>query len=734
VNQLEEVLNLMGNGFQENSGIADLYLNFVKPMFEYLAKSLLPNENFAINLPPKQVFVLMQISTIMILKHLNNIEKTCCDQALEFRKELQKFYNQLDIVELNKCMVGISNDLKLNSTIKITNPQIPSQMLDIYTTYFKKMLESKTFLNSLDYLNSIDQNIKKITNSVSFSSMRLDLKVPNFDIPMEIQDDIPFVDLGVQFDGTDFIKYLIDNNPTQCRKASSSKLSPLDRNCFDGIDRIVKKMTDSIKNVMTGDDEIALEENINKKIELEIQPMIVEMLDDLKNINIIAQEYVSDTYSKMDQLVNQSLKNINPEMVDIEKYAFDSIEQMAKLTQFIGRIDKYCVMLDEKIKEHYELRHELYRAHLVEKSILKYAPEAIIKSEQFILSYFKFDWLKYFFNYVTNDMFGWLKKFNIMFDKNYMIVMGSINTRVVSQFLLSIDDDEGFFNNKDVKNQVEQEFYDSLEPSLGQFMRLIIHKLIKIGSTIDKNQTINILELNSNDKMLLSKNRLDANHSLCFSNIGLSNRSLNVLLFSTDFIYLSALIKCSLSQNFEATNEILEYLNNEMNDNLTNIVYVRWLLWACVFYGTITGNDWIGCCIKLDKKKHPALVSALVKHLGHSKLNNISIINETITVDLVKANQSVKINSNKFKTHQFDKYPKLEEFLTFEQSDNVSQHKVQFETSTNDIYKDLKNKFVLLNMFGGVLGSSEMYYFDKIRKEFRLVVVEKKTLQIHIFD
>ena len=109
----------------------------------------------------------------MILKHLNNIEKTCCDQALEYRKELQKFYDTLDFLELNKCVIGISSDLKLNSTLKITNPQIPSQMLGIYTTFFNNMLDNKSIVNSLEYLNSIDQNIRKISISSEVGNLHV---------------------------------------------------------------------------------------------------------------------------------------------------------------------------------------------------------------------------------------------------------------------------------------------------------------------------------------------------------------------------------------------------------------------------------------------------------------------------------------------------------------------------------------------------------------------------------
>jgi hypothetical protein len=734
INHLEDVLTSIGNGLQEHLGIADLYLNFVKPMFEYLSNSLLPKENMSNNLPPKQVYVLMQISIIMILKHLNNIEKTCCDQSLEFRKELQKFYDNLDITLLNKCVVAISNDLRLNSTIKITNVQIPSQMLGIYTTFFKSMLENKVFVDSLGYLNSIDQNIKKITNSVSFGSMRLDLKVPNFEIPAEVQDEIPFVDLGVQFDGGDFIKYLIDNNSTQCRKASSiqnpNQLSPLDRNCFEGIEKIVQKMTDSIKNIVN--DENVLEEDKKKRVEEEIQPLIVNLLDDLKNINIIAQDYVSDTYNQMDQLVNKTLSSINPEIVDMEQYAYDSLEQLAKLTRFIKRIDQYCLFLDEKIKEHYELRHELYIAHLIEKSILKYAPEAIIKSEQFLISFFKVDWLSFFFKFASNNLFSWFEPFNNMFDKNYMVVLGSINTRVVTQFLLANDDDEHFYNNKQIKQQTEKEFYDSLEPSLGTFLKFVIHKLIKIGNSIDKNQTHTTLSMNSKDKMVLSKSKPEQKHVMCFSNIAQSNRSLNVILFSCDFIILSTLIKCSLEQKPETMNEFFTYLNNETTESLTNIVYVRWLLWSSVFFGTLVGNDWINCSIRLDKNKYSMLSSALKKHVEFSKLQNISCNENIITVELVQANQAVRalVNSNKLKTHPVDKYPNLNDFLTFEQSDYMLQHSPNFYSQENEFYKVLQSKLVLLNKFGGVLSSTEIFYFDKSQSQFGLVNIEKKNFQI----
>ena len=57
-------------------------------------------------------------------------------------------------------------------------------------------------------------------------------------------------------------------------------------------------------------------------------------------------------------------------------------------------------------------------------------------------------------------------------------------------------------------------------------------------------------------------------------------------------------------------------------------------------------------------------------------------------------------------------------------------HKPNYEDQSSDFYKLLKTKLVLLNKLGGVLGSSELYFFDKDKNQFGLVNVEKKFLQI----
>jgi len=158
-NELENILNSLLSNTVESYGLDDLYLKFIKPLFDYLTKMLLPTHEYV---EPNQAFVLMKITLVIIVKHLNTIEKSCCNEILEFRKRLQNYYKEMECDELDKCILTINPKIKLNSVLKSVGPQLPMQLLKLYTSFFKNMLDSGSFVNGLQYMNKLDKSLKRV--------------------------------------------------------------------------------------------------------------------------------------------------------------------------------------------------------------------------------------------------------------------------------------------------------------------------------------------------------------------------------------------------------------------------------------------------------------------------------------------------------------------------------------------------------------------------------------------
>ena len=225
---MEQMLSSLNNGTDEIHSLSDVYLRYVKPFYMFLSKTLIPPEinesfqnEFNYQIPPKQAYIFMQISIIIIAKRLTDLERACCKSIIEYRKHLENIYKDLDLAEMSKSLNLINKDLKLNSSRKLDVPALPSEVLQIYTTYFKNIIKNSAgFMSGLKYLNDINKNMRKLLNSFNYTSLRLEQKIEIFEVPEELQEFIPFI--GFQSDDQNIIKMILDENRNPCRKASGN--------------------------------------------------------------------------------------------------------------------------------------------------------------------------------------------------------------------------------------------------------------------------------------------------------------------------------------------------------------------------------------------------------------------------------------------------------------------------------------------------------------------------------
>jgi len=499
----------------------------------------------------------------------------------------------------------------------------------------------------------------------------------------------------------------------------SRTINDNDSSCLKNLDSIVRKISDLVDDGVVGE-----------KKSSTIQNLFDELLESLKNINLISQNYVSKTFMELDKQALDFLKGIN---IKDDEHALDSFKHLTKMIQLLKSVDDYTKYIDGKINQHLVLRHQLHRTLLIEKSIIKYAAETILRADHFILSFFKCDWSKHFFKFLCNDLFGWLKEFNQSFEPNYLLVLGSVNSRVLAQFLYKSDN---FFNNSILIQNIEQEYYESLDPSLGCFLRLILQKMIAAEQNVQ--QFVSHLDTNSSDKMTLTKTKNQPNNAThFFSTIGHANRSLNILLFSVDYIVLSMYVKSLLLDEY--TTELAsfhKYINEQQVESLTSIVYTRWLLWACILFGRCEGFDWGNCCINLDKIKYYDVVNGIRNQLTFNTSLHASNVADGVQIELVQATNTVRtvIDQNKLSEYHKmpEKFPSLEELVSMEMGEtNLTAHVPTFYDYKHlDKFKRLETKFVLLNKLGGALGTSQLYNFNANELCFNLINVDKKTLHI----
>jgi hypothetical protein len=810
--RLEENINAISSGSTELLSISDLFSKFLKPYYEFLKKTLLPKDKFIDNnqIPPKEAFVLMQISIVLIVQHLSNIEKASCITSQEYRKKLENFYKELDLNDLNKSILIINKNIRLNITFQLNTADVPSQVLEAYSAYFKKILQNPGLINGLEYLNSIIQKIKNIVNSTNYTLLRLETSIPWMnDIPNDVLDLVPFVDLNSE---NDVLKAILKNNvEKECEKelsrmGSSSKkrrysssreenlqlkkggftedglklketlrsnymmrcskndnsskelkniesetkrlkmaegevLTHLDRNCFANVNVILDNITNKTLSKLMNENN-----DINSKGDDSIQSMFEKLLTNLKSINIISQDYVTQKYQTLDEDIIRILNGINPEIGDSTNYSIENFQRMAQFSQVLNRLDYFMQSVEKTINTNLLLRKNVYRIQSIEKSIMKYAPEVVLKNEYCLLTFFKCSWLNFFFKYSSNDMFSWLKKFDSQFNKKYLLVIGSINARVAAQFVYSVESSP-FFNNQKLQSNIKKEYFDSLEPSLGNLLRMVLFKMIEIKGRLRNEEFFSSLDLTTNNSYNISKKLLNEDYELCFSTVNNTNRGLNIVLLSCDYMILSLFIRCLVDKNqkIESTlKNFFKFLFEENSSNLTNVVYLRWIIWATILLGDVKGSTWKDCCIEINKNMLETLFfNSFQKHFeffksNTTKISNLLTINKNdseinLTLFPVKQAYKTKINTTKLNAYvqNPEKFPNINDFTIESNIDGKKGAEPSFYNSDCE-NKDnqLVTKFILLNKIGNVFGSTLLYMFDETNFIFFLVDVVKQNLTI----
>ena len=486
------------------------------------------------------------------------------------------------------------------------------------------------------------------------------------------------------------------------------------------------------------------ESDEKKNEEKELKISMDKLLKDLKNVNLIAQDFVTNTYVDLDTSIQSLLKTIDPEIANSENMSIENVPKIKKIANLINKLNNYVSTIDEKIYEHQLLRQELYRLGSVEKGIVRYAPEVLLKNEHFFSAFFEYNWLKYFFMIASFDMYGWLKEFHLKFNENYHLIIGSINCRIVGQFVYPTT--EVFFNNTQLQNKITAEYYGSLNHSLGNFIKIVLNKMIVVKNKHDASIPIVSIDQDTKEKINFSRKKIDtANYTLCFSTINNSNRGLRIVLLTCDYLIQASFLKLLLNSNQHFRDNLqnfINYIDSEEPCSLTNAIYIRWLLWATFYLGRVIGSDWISCKIECNATEfNSKLNSALVKQLKFLETNNKDVFNSSfkelanLTIYLRPVKQTYETSLKTEKIYEYkenpNQYPNIDDFIIETMEDRLNKHIPHFYNHTEtDIYKCLETKFILLNKISSSFSSSLLYNFEKNDKTFSLVDIDKTELVI----
>jgi hypothetical protein len=761
----EEATNLLREGVEEQAktcrSITDIFTLSIMPYFEILKRNFYPSDPSdsipSWQMPLDKVYTIIHVSLIMFYKNLSTLRSNICEATEDLRKSLNSIYEEIGLNNLERSLMLINNKAKLNNLIgtKEEKIQTPIGLMDVYSRHLITKLKGSNFDQATKVVDEIKTSLTKLTSNSSHYLFSDLCEIKDIYIPSPIHDLVPFSEstslLSKMFSSSCAGAYSIVVSGDDQEEVKKNKQEPIDLSnysleCNKSLNEVIESLSDELNKLSNQFNCSYLDEEIQSELIIKLDQNMKELYRKLEKVFRMCQNYVQDNKIKEEQELNEILEDFEANNISscTDQNTLTHLHYMPLIAKLIGEIDRFIFDVDKRIATLNILNIDILNLQLIEKSILKYNTEIIMRQDVLLINFFKIEWIEMFMHLVFNDIFDdLLVRLNENIDKSLMPIIGTINIRTVAQFVYA--DKHSFFNNQNLITQIEKNYYTSISKGLGSLIQRVLFnmneckKKIKPGDQMSK---INIIEDEKSkaQRILLEKSSKSDDSCLCFCSYEVNNRPVNVIQSTLDYIILTNLIKYSLDGSSNTINKILEFLQSEIASNLTHVIYSRWLLWLCMFVGNIQNKNFDAKLrIRLSRDQFPLLEQCLRKHLRGLKylqaMNDDSKQNEIINgvsfeVELFRRVESVKTDLKRTEIKQYlenpNAFPIKSDFFTSNESNSLRKYSLEFNTT--DPYKKIITIMAIMNKLRH-LGNTLLYNYD----EFIFTPVEIDSTSVEFY-
>lgn len=712
--------------------LSDVFLSSIKPFYDLLSFNFFPidkqSKNFSkVYFHPSYVYPVIQSSIMIFTKKLSLFNNLVCKSIRENQMKIDMFEEKFGMNTISKSIVIIDKQSKINfnDQLKEGTCSTPLELIDIYSQYLCENLSSNNYFKGINHLNTIADLLKN--NIITFNDYKLELKEINVtDVPAAIKNSIICEIEEEHIESATLSKFI--SSFQECRDLETGKhyednnvkLKELNIECE-------KEFKEAFKSIYN---------ELQKLSSLKKCNQITDNKDSLKNIDFTMKKYL-DKLNKFSErmisfITNQDIENemkFNKLLTELDldeniysDEIFVHFNYLPKIIKEIKILEKYISKLELRVDQERRVKLNYLRLQSIDKSILKYMCETMMRQDIYLHNYLKFNWVNFLFNCSIDDIF---QEFNISLSNklnaNYLLTIGSIYNRLPHTLIYECEDSK-FFQNKHLIEKIKNEYYEGLKNGLGSLISRILVEMLNSIKIFDKNQTHVSIDSKPNFSVNISKKKLTSDHYPCFCTINYQNTPISLLHNTIDYMitYICVNYVLNFGSRTNLYDILVDLLMNESFTNLTEMVYSRWALWLCVFVGKLISVSWESN-LKID------ISDQKIKEIAFKHLKNYIINPNSLKIKLVedKSTYESKINYDRLKEVMQNprKFPDKNELIT-----KIKINSLKFQP-TFKLSKDgqLEEKFIILNKVGKLSCTTIYNYSDYL---FTPINIESTELTI----
>jgi hypothetical protein len=245
-------------------------------------------------------------------------------------------------------------------------------------------------------------------------------------------------------------------------------------------------------------------------------------------------------------------------------------------------------------------------------------------------------------------------------------------------------------------------------------------------SSLDYSTTSN----NLSETFISGHTMLNDNYEPCFCTLNYQNKPVCLVHNSIDYIINYICLNYKINNlNHKAKilyDMLIELLVKEPVSELSSLVYSRWAVWICLYFGQIESTSWESkILIRLSTSE------TKLKDIANRHLKSYLHSSNVFCFDLVNKNISFETKIDESKVNDYLRNPRFfpdkHEFTV--KTFNIDNfYKPEFNVST--LNKEIETKLIILDKLGK-LGGSKIYNYNNFC--FTSVEIESKQLYIN-FD
>jgi hypothetical protein len=733
-----------------NSSLSGVFLASILPFYDYLKRCFYKNESddeyLEWQVPTSIMYSIIQNAIVVFTKNLAELDSNICISIKEKTKNIDDFYTNYGISNINKSIMLINKNCKLNTFKETSDLKSEStertqiDLIDAYSVFLTKKLHDHSYNRGLAQFESVAAAM--IANIKNFNNFnRNEMSIIN---PKEIPNEYAtFLIINQKSDnnfdiGEDDIISNIFNNNSVCNVLAGrgSGLKEINFVCNTDINKVLNELNQEIITLLNKN-RCTSEININKnEFNSKIDDRLSKLVDKLNKVSNLAETLITNNDIEMETEFENKLEKIRSNISTDDEDFTNHMKYMPLISSQIKSLEFHIKKIESKIKIDQSLEIQCARFLSIDKSILKLMCEQIMAKNIFIHSFLKFNWVNLLFRCTESDIFS---DFNVQLGKlinsNYLLVIGSINNKTTAEFLYNETANLKFFNNTEFKNKIISEYYNGLKEGLGKFIKCILFEMLNVMSSLDitKDQLPSLdysIKNDLNETLIAGNSRINDNYAPCFCTINYLNKPVNLIHNSIDYFISYICINYKMnnlnSKAKELFDLLIDLLSKEPYSELTSCVYSRWVAWICLFFGKIESISWEAKIIVSLKLSDLKLADIARRHLNANYQSN-----NTYCVKLAdnKTSFETKIDQAKLDAYINDpkSFPDKNEFTIKTLTSNIN-FKPNFDVSS--IEKEIETKLILLNKFGK-LGCSTIYNYENYK--FTAIDIDNSNELLFIF-